>query len=290
MLIHQAALGDFVLTWPILRGWAGTPTLVVSSWSKARLAARVMPHVIAHDIEGASWSRLFVAGVDVACPSGIVERPENIVTFVSDHGDAFTQHLRTLWPEAQIACVPGRPPLDWPERVHEWYVHEARRQGVMVVPGGGTRRENPNGPIVIHPGAGGVEKRWPMERFAHLAATLSARGRAVKCVIGEVELEKFSKAELAMLPADVAVCRDLDSLVDVLLTSRLFIGNDSGPSHLAAALGMLTVVLYGPTSPNLWCPRGPVRVVAPDRPCAMEWLSAEAGVQITEESLYVSRP
>jgi ADP-heptose:LPS heptosyltransferase len=61
----------------------------------------------------------------------------------------------------------------------------------------------------------------------------------------------------------------VDELLGLLKESRLFLGNDSGATHLAAALGVPTLAVFGPSDPWLWRPLGPrVRVVTSRRLCA----------------------
>jgi ADP-heptose:LPS heptosyltransferase len=61
----------------------------------------------------------------------------------------------------------------------------------------------------------------------------------------------------------------LPELASLMEGCRFFIGNDSGITHMAAALGVPTVALFGPTDPKVWAPRGEhVTVVAPEIPCS----------------------
>jgi len=117
-------------------------------------------------------------------------------------------------------------------------------------------------PAAVHPGSGGARKCWPAERFARLIRSL---GAAVLLLEG---------------PADSAPCRRVEQLAPtgthlvkasglsvaqaaaLLARCRSYVGNDSGLSHLAAALGVPTVAVFGPTDPSVWAPRGPrVRTV-----------------------------
>jgi len=133
----------------------------------------------------------------------------------------------------------------------------ARRQPV------GERRE-----VLLHPGSGSPRKCWPLERFAALSAKLCGDGHRVACLLGEAEVGRRASIREAM-PAGVELLAGLDvvQLAERIASAAVFVGNDSGPTHLAAALLVPTVAVFGPTDPVVWAPQGEhVRVVgAPTR-------------------------
>lgn len=98
---------------------------------------------------------------------------------------------------------------------------------------------------MIHPFSGSPGKNWPLDSFRQVAALLEANGLPVQWCAGPDE------------PLDNAVrFDDLGSLAAWLATADVFIGNDSGISHLAAACGAPVVAIFGPTDPRIWAPRG----------------------------------
>jgi hypothetical protein len=113
--------------------------------------------------------------------------------------------------------------------------------------------------LALHPGSGSPAKNWPAARFAQIANALSS-GRPWLLVHGPADRE--ATAALARLPnavrAENLPARTLGAL---LSDAGLFIGNDSGVSHLAAAWGAPTLALFGPTDPSVWAPVGPRVVV-----------------------------
>jgi heptosyltransferase III len=95
---------------------------------------------------------------------------------------------------------------------------------------------------VIHPFASSAAKRWPLENFRSVAAEL---GMPVRWCAGPAE------------PLEGAVrFRDLYELACWISTARVYIGNDSGISHLAAAVGTPVVAIFLCTDPCIWSPRG----------------------------------
>lgn len=114
--------------------------------------------------------------------------------------------------------------------------------------------------IALHPGSGGVDKRWPAEAFAALARTLAAHGARPLLIEGPQDVEVV-RAVLGCLPASGAAPRvarglSLGALAALLRRCAGYAGNDSGVSHLAGLLGVPTVALFGPTDPALWAPLG----------------------------------
>jgi ADP-heptose:LPS heptosyltransferase len=95
---------------------------------------------------------------------------------------------------------------------------------------------------VIHPFAGSPKKCWPLDRYRELARRLRMPVRW--CAGPEEHL------------ADAVRVENLYDLACWLASARLYIGNDSGITHLAAATGAPVVALFGPTDPRIWAPRG----------------------------------
>jgi ADP-heptose:LPS heptosyltransferase len=98
---------------------------------------------------------------------------------------------------------------------------------------------------VIHPFSGSRRKNWPLDRYRELARRLAETMPVAWCCGPEDDLPEAG----IRIP-------DLYELACRLAGARVFIGNDSGIAHLAAAVGTPVVVLFGPTDPRVWAPRG----------------------------------
>ncbi len=103
--------------------------------------------------------------------------------------------------------------------------------------------------VVLHPFSGSAAKNWPLQHFKQLAADLHVVADVCWCASPEDPL-----------PADLARLawrhEALATLAGQLAATSLYVGNDSGITHLAAMLGIPTVVFFGPMSPTRWHPRG----------------------------------
>jgi heptosyltransferase-3 len=134
--------------------------------------------------------------------------------------------------------------------------------------------------VAVHPGSGSPSKNWPAERFASLLDVLASSGPWL-LVEGPADVE--SAAPLARRPGAVRA-RGFDPRVlgAVLARAGLFVGHDSGVSHLSAAWGAPTLALFGPTDPAVWGPIG-ARVSVLRSPggrldgLSVEAVAAEAG-------------
>ena len=123
-------------------------------------------------------------------------------------------------------------------------------------------RQRLGGPgfLAVHPGSGSRLKNWPGQRFAELADAL-ALGRPLLVVEGPADAEAVGSLR-SRATAVFARGLPLRTLGAILADASLYVGNDSGVSHLAAACGARTLALFGPTDATVWAPTGPrVRVV-----------------------------
>ena len=154
-----------------------------------------------------------------------------------------------------------------------------------------------DGYFVIHPGAAWASKRYPAERWGRVAAALAARsGQRVLISAGPGEEGLAAEVERASGGvARRAEAPDLPRLVRLLAGATLVAGGDTGPLHLAHALGVPTLFLYGPTDPATHGPYGaPEQVLGGRRAgCGSSSASAiragaTAGVDVAE-SVIVER-
>ena len=132
-------------------------------------------------------------------------------------------------------------------------------------------------PAVVCPGARWPTKRWPAEQYAAALRKLAALGVEPWVIVGSASERELARRLRRQCPrvrvADLCGRTTLLELTELLRRARLFLGNDSGTTHLAAAAGCPTVVLFTCTSPERAAPRGaPVRLVRAQVPCAASYL------------------
>jgi heptosyltransferase-2 len=118
----------------------------------------------------------------------------------------------------------------------------------------------PNGAMAgIAPGARWATKRWPPERFAEIARALVQRGLEPMLLGGPKDAKAISmvRANMADLRCADTMALSVGGLAAAIARCRIVVAGDSGPVHIASALGIPVVALFGPTSPNRWRPLSP---------------------------------
>ncbi len=124
--------------------------------------------------------------------------------------------------------------------------------------------------VAVAPGARWATKRWPPVRFAAVADALAAEGASIVLAGGPGDREAFAAfraAARAPVAADLSPL-PVDGLAAALARCRLLIACDSGPVHLAGAVGTPALALFGPTSPVRWGPLPPGRALSLGLGCA----------------------
>lgn len=275
LVIHPGALGDVLLALPALghlghlggglhRTLAAAPRSVTLLEGAGCVDATV-------DFDRLALHHLFSAEPDPAVLRALA-RYDVIVSWLGAGDATYTTHLAGL---GRPVVVARSVPPTGGARHASWHLLDTlvplgplpAALPVARLAAGETERAwahewlaahnlAPAEAVVIHPGAGRPAKVWP--GFPALARRLLAGGIPVVAVTGPAEVDAA-----AWLAAEsggaLRLARDLPirRLAGLLAAARGFVGNDSGPTHLAAALGCPTIGLFGPTDPAVWAPVGP---------------------------------
>jgi heptosyltransferase-1 len=115
--------------------------------------------------------------------------------------------------------------------------------------------------VMLGPGAGWGAKQWPAARYGEVAKAVSREGFLTVINVGPGEDELARVIELAAPESVRCFCGSLGELIALTRRAHLFVGGDSGPLHLAAALGIPVVGIFGPTDPRRNGPYGPKHIV-----------------------------
>ena len=274
LVVHPGALGDVLLAGPALahlRGLGFRTTLAVTSRLVALFAGSGLVDD-ARDLENLALHRLFVEPL----PPGALAPVEgfDVVACWLGAGDAiFGANLARLGrptvvaraqPSRDAGCHVSRhlvetlaPLGPLPSEMPSTRLRATEAARTSATAWLGERGIGPGEGVVLQPGAGSASKVWP--GFAALARRLRDAGRAVVALAGPADGPVVEALlSVGAVPED-RVVRDwpLVEIAGLLSLAAMTVGNDSGPTHLAAAVGCPTVAVFGPTDPLMWAPAGP---------------------------------
>jgi ADP-heptose:LPS heptosyltransferase len=194
----------------------------------------------------------------------------NVHAFEGHVSDFYLATLKELAPCVRYGVLRGQPPAALLQEALFPRSH----------PSGDDRADE--GPFLcLHPGSGSDRKNWPKEDFLEVATGAFCRWRLPSTVlIGPAEQgQRAFWNEAGGTSLSVKEGLPILEVARTLRRAALYVGNDSGITHLAAAAGVPVVALFGPTDPARWAPRG-VRVeVLAQEASPQQVLTALAGLQ-----------
>lgn len=270
LVIRGGAIGDFILTLPVLAA-------LRARFPQARLTVLGYPHIAQLALAGglADEVRPIEARGLAAFFNARAEPPADLAAFFADcvvilsylydPDRIFEENVRRCT-RATFIAGPHRPDEARARHATEVFLEPLSRlaifdadpvpclrlQGPAVAPSPGRRL------LAAHPGSGSERKNWPEARWIELLERLAARpGLELLLVGGEAEAERLPRLARCW-PAGrlhLALSLPLAELAGRLAGASAFLGHDSGITHLAAALGLPGVVLWGDTNAAVWAPR-----------------------------------
>jgi heptosyltransferase-3 len=286
LVIRGGAIGDFVLTLPAIR-------LLRENFPHAHLEILGYKHIIAlaegrfyadatRSIEYGGLSRFFIPGTEL--PEDMVEyfaSFQQIVSYLYDPDRFFEENVRRAGVKHYLH---GSPKLD--DSAHaaqqlaqplEGLALYLEEKAPVLFPSDEDRQFATDylsrafagraGPLIaLHPGSGGERKNWPVERWAALGEKIyelepDARLMLVGGEADDARLDHLRRAWSGRAIHPV-IGMPLPHLAAILQQARLFLGHDSGISHIAAATGAASLLLFGPTDPDVWAPlTGDVKII-----------------------------
>jgi len=241
LIIRPGAIGDFIFSLAAVK-CLNTDSLEVWITRRNVPLVRFADHVRALDSTG-----LDLTGITQPAPDALHGFDE-IVSWYGTNRPEFRAAVSNF----PFQFLPALPPADCPYHAVDFYLNQvtpfARNSsdGIPRIPCDSSRQDF----AVIHPYSGSPRKNWPLARFQDLARRLERVMPVRWC----------SSNQDPPLPG-AARFSDLYDLARWLAGARLYVGNDSGITHLAAAVGTPVLAIFLASDPAIWAPRGPhVRV------------------------------
>ena len=304
LVLHQGALGDFILTLSIIQAVRSTLNArhvqVIASSAAASLAAgRSAVDACLHP-ESVGLHTLFAeAGPLDHRLQAALDNADLVLNFLAD-AQSNIHHRLTRATAAHVVSVDPRPtPQTLSASIHitrQWAQSLADAGLPLIDPQPPVIRLTDHTPIqtppdkrtvVIHPGSGGRAKCWPVENFIALADTLS--NARIVWMVGPAELETNRPLTTAVRNRvethnETLIAEpDLEQAARTLLANRpaLYIGNDAGTTHLAAALNIPTIAIFTTTNPKTWKPQGRhITIIQPNQTQPLKLLIPHMGTLV----------
>ena len=282
LVIRGGAIGDFILTLPALKALREAyPYAQIEILGYKHIAALAENRFYAQAVRSIEYGPLasfFATNSELPAElAGYFASFDLIISYLYDPDRIFESNLRRCGVE-NLLCGPGkivetsghaarqlaRPIEEFGIRVvdltEKIFLSEEDRQFAREF------LQTPSQPIVaIHPGSGSKKKNWPPENWIELFSNNNRFSRARDEVVknrpliiasGEADKAQIAQLEHAWKDRDIRFAKDLTlPHLAAVLEHTIFVGHDSGISHLAAAAGAKCILLFGPTDPNVWAPR-----------------------------------
>jgi heptosyltransferase-2 len=283
LVIRGGAIGDFILTLPAMKALREAyPDAHVEILGYKQIAALAENRFYAQGVRSIEYGPLsgfFAGNSELAADlAGYFASFDLIISYLFDPDQVFENNLRRCGVE-NLVCGPAKV-LNESGHAARQLARPIEQLGIKVgdlaariFPAEDDRhrarellRRLSRPIIAIHPGSGSKEKNWPLENWrelfsSHLAARkneLHRLGTAPSLVIisGEADEEQTAHLERHWINRNVLFAKNMPlPHLAAVLEETIFLGHDSGVSHLAAAAGANCILLFGPSDPSVWAPR-----------------------------------
>ena len=269
LIARGGALGDFILTLPAIHALRDAlPDAEINVLTNKAIAPLALEAVEINGIrslDDPDLAPVFIRGGDLSEKWRAYFRQHDLViSYLHDPEKVFETNLRDFG-VARLVAGPSKIAVAGPHAAIQ-LAQPVRELGIGIsdfaprLQIDDQARENARqklgaSVIALHPGSGSPRKNWPMENWIALITYLIEGNVPVTIIGGEadraqiVELQNRFKDESVSFAIDWPL-RDLAAL----LAGSIFLGHDSGVSHLAAAVGAVSLVLFGSTDPQIWAP------------------------------------
>jgi heptosyltransferase-3 len=294
LIIRGGAIGDFILTLPAIAALRG-------QFPNAQLEILGYPHIAQLALAGGLVDR--VQSIEAGALAGFFARNGKLSEGLAGYFSKFNLIISYLYDPDQIfktnvARCSKAQYIEAPhrakdaDRIHATQVYLSPLQRLAIFDADPVPRLHlqPNAEtqqlptqdararvLGLHPGSGSERKNWPEEKWADLLRKVIAKtGFEILLVGGEAEGDRLPRLAAGLPPTRSRVAQSLPlaDLGQILARSAGFLGHDSGISHLAAAVGLPGVLLWGESVAEVWRPPGE-KIILLTEPSGLAALSVE---------------
>jgi len=276
LIIRPGAIGDTLMLLPSIK--------ILTQHSQVYVAGRrpginfLFPHTSeCFDMDESAWHKLFLRS---PAPTGLPPSGVNLVAcFINDPKGMIWRNLRFHYPGAEIFVFPSLPEQCLKMHVAQYVayclqgcgagidsyeaIELACKSPLLVEKDQGLVRQH----LMLHPGSGSRKKNYPLFFWVELIQKITLRfedSRIKKIVLlgpAEQDIKPYFSDIASTWEWEIADIPSPEALLGLMRETEIFVGHDSGMSHLAAMVGARTIVLFKSTDPSMWRPLGPRVVV-----------------------------
>ena len=262
LIIRPGALGDTLMLIPAVKYLRDQVKIYIAGTFPAISLLNKFT-IKNYDMDDSGWHKLFTNTSDVSIK---FDPFDIIIAFINDMDGLLTNGLKRWFPDSKIKIFPSLP-------AENKHIHTALHIASCISSAGlpinadesvsntlnfpalsMDKKYNKSGPIVIHPGSGSIKKNMPVFFWENISNVVE---KDMVVLLGPAEIER--KVNFSALKNNIKILKmpELNYLTEILADASLFIGHDSGVTHLAAMLGIPVIALFKASDPVKWRPLGP---------------------------------
>jgi hypothetical protein len=241
------------------------------------------------DIESSGWHRLFMErpGDYFRFP---YPRPDRLIAFINDPEGKITENIINCFPSSSVHVFPVFPPEEKKVHMALYMARSLEKAGLPIdakqsfedaskaplISGLAPRKKKEQ--IVLHPGSGSKDKNYPPDFWLELVKGFKKKNRAgaekIVLLLGPAEegLRPYFNDNLKKTKVRMFFSPEKEDLLKLLGSASLYLGHDSGITHLAAMMGVPIIALFRRSSPEQWAPLGPAVKIIRDEKGSLDLL------------------
>lgn len=295
LIIHPGAMGDVLLSIPAIRALRqAAPSMKVGLLANGQIAELLVACGEIHQffsLDRSGFSCLLSGQTNGISPAlrAFMEKGISVVGWMKDDDGKIAAQFKGMGIHNCVVCSPHSSEVqgthqsirflhgtgfDRMSPLESWELQlpqATQKQGKELLHTKLLKQEGP--PVCIHPGSGSPHKCFRPSLFAELVKDLQKQGAFPVLLQGPADAKQVMAVRDACAnPPPIIHDVSIPQLAGILSAMNLFVGHDSGATHLAAALSVKTIALFGPTDPQQWAPLGPkVHVLSGPTCHCKEW-------------------
>jgi len=273
LIIRAGALGDTLMLMPSIRGLGKDAEITIAGRRPGIDYLR--PHVDrCIDMETSGWHRLFMEGTDYTPP--LNHTPDHVTAFVNDPDGRLRDRLKRIFQNSMVKIFPVFPPKEYKGHIALYMAKALQDAGLPIDSERAFEKslvspllrpdicaQVDDGLVVIHPGSGSQRKNYPPAFWLRLITEIKAiqqgKGGRIILLIGPAEesILPVLREGIRERDVEIKVLPEKEELMSILVKGAVYVGHDSGVTHLAAMTGIHVIALFKNSPVEQWRPLGP---------------------------------